>query len=193
VLAAHFLFNWLVALDTTVCRRNPLQTINTTGEHAGSAISGEGSEMSLSNPTSSNGQTTVEAKDLEASERISRRGVLKRIGKWGLLSTAGAGFLELTGVASASTHAPSARAATYGTITTPYGTYTTIDGTPIVTNSGGSPNVCHCRARLDFGQCLSGHPCPPGYCCYYGNGCGIYGPACLSCCCCPTYCYYGCN
>lgn len=149
--------------------------------------------MSLSNTTSSDGRTTVEAKDFVASDQVSRRGVLKRLGKWGLLSTAGAGLLELTGAGSASAHTHSARAATYGTIATPYGTYTTIDGTPIVTNSGGSPDVCHCRATLDFGQCLGGHPCPPGYCCYYGDGCGIFGPACLSCCCCPTYCYYGCS
>lgn len=138
-------------------------------------------------------QTQIADSQIEATSRVSRRRLLKRMGKFGLLSTAGAGVLELTGAsrARASVHDTPQ---TYGTITTPYGTYPTIDGTPIISNSGPyAAGTCKCNATLDEGACLGGHPCPQGYCCFYANGCGIYGPTCLTCGTCPKNCGYGCS
>ncbi len=145
--------------------------------------------MSLRTMTSSADQAPA-----DVTPQVSRRGMLKRIGKFGVLATAGAGALELVGVSRASAAGTSSAPQTYGTITTPYGTYPTINGTPIISNSGPyATGSCKCTATLDEGACLGGHPCPQGYCCFYANGCGIYGPTCLTCGTCPRYCGYGCS
>lgn len=50
------------------------------------------SELQITDTTSSDGQAAAGAKT-----HVSLRGMLKRMGKFGLLSTAGVGILELTG------------------------------------------------------------------------------------------------
>ena len=106
------------------------------------------------------------------SEKVSRRIALRRFAKAGVLATAGAGLLELAGVADASArttrHAAKMRV------------YSLAETKDIVTLPQGvaGPDSC-CTGYLSEHDCNGS--CPPGYYCYIGSGCGLNGFACLHC------------
>jgi hypothetical protein len=115
---------------------------------------------------------------------VSRRTILRRLGRSSLVATAGAGVLEFAGVAGAS-------ARTRGRLRPTADNQST---SPVIVVTGtAEPDSCACTGHLAEGRC-SGGPCPPGFYCYEVDYCGgaTTKYACLNCPGTPT-CSYDCS
>ena len=117
-------------------------------------------------------------------EGVSRRTVLRRLGRSSLIATAGAGMLEFAGVAGASARTRAPRRPGADNQST----------SPVIVVAGtGAADSCACTGHLAQGHCAGG-PCPPGFYCYEVDFCGTAKTkyACLNCPGTPT-CSYDCS
>ena len=115
---------------------------------------------------------------------VSRRTILRRLGRSSLIATAGAGVLEFAGVSSASARTRARlRSRADNQSSSPV----------IIIGGTDGADSCACTGHLAEGRCAGG-PCPPGFYCYEVDFCGGAGTkyACLNCPGTPT-CSYDCS